>query len=102
MKRNKNKPMPSSSAVLKRKRGLQMNSLLVSLPENRRVLDFQSPENLLASILSPACSMEHFLHEFWEKQPLLITRSVSPSYYVNVHLWYKCLLLQSKVLQYNI
>ena len=63
--------MPLPPTVSKKKRGL--TSLLESMPESKNGLNFQSSNELLTSILYPACSVEQFLAEYWEKQPLYIS-----------------------------
>jgi len=71
MKRNKPRIVQSCSNLMKRKRELQpRDSVLKSLPANKSSLNFQSPRQLLSSIIYPACTLEQFFVEFWEKQPL--------------------------------
>ena len=75
MKRSTTKKVPfaSASASTKRKRKNGEQSSLISLSNNESPLNFKSPKEMLTSLLYPACTVDDFLKDYWEKQPLYIS-----------------------------
>lgn len=71
MKRHNVETVPLCSPLANKKKAL--SSLLEPMPANKSSgLNFQSPRELVSSILSPVCNVEKFFAEYWEKQPLHI------------------------------